>query len=33
MTQVQTHLRALGHEIDVLHTIQVLDRAHRERLI
>lgn len=28
ITQVQTHLRALGHEIPVMHTIQVLDRAY-----
>ena len=28
MTQVQTHLRALGHEIPVMHTFQVLDRAY-----
>jgi glycolate oxidase iron-sulfur subunit len=28
MTQVDTHLRALGHEIPVLHTFQVLDRAY-----
>jgi glycolate oxidase iron-sulfur subunit len=28
LTQVETHLRALGHEIPVLHTIQVLDRAY-----
>ncbi|HWH93652.1 MAG TPA: heterodisulfide reductase-related iron-sulfur binding cluster [Baekduia sp.] len=28
MTQIQTHLRALGREIPVLHTLQVLDRAY-----
>jgi glycolate oxidase iron-sulfur subunit len=28
LTQVDTHLRALGHEIPVLHTFQVLDRAY-----
>ena len=28
MTQVQTHLRALGHDIPVLHTLQLLDRAY-----
>jgi glycolate oxidase iron-sulfur subunit len=28
MTQVDTHLRALGHAIPVLHTFQVLDRAY-----
>jgi glycolate oxidase iron-sulfur subunit len=28
MTQVDTHLRALGHPIPVLHTFQVLDRAY-----
>jgi glycolate oxidase iron-sulfur subunit len=28
MTQVGTHLRALGHDIPVLHTFQVLDRAY-----
>jgi len=28
LTQVQTHLRGLGHDIPVLHTVQVLDRAH-----
>jgi glycolate oxidase iron-sulfur subunit len=27
MTQVQTHLQALGHDLPVLHTMQVLDRA------
>ncbi|QEC47389.1 4Fe-4S dicluster domain-containing protein [Baekduia soli] len=32
MTQVQTHLRALGHEIPVLHTLQVLDRAYAQTL-
>jgi len=28
MTQVETHLRAIGEEIPVLHTFQVLDRAY-----
>ena len=28
MTQVETHLAALGHDIPVLHTLQVLDRAY-----
>ena len=28
VTQVETHLRALGHAIPVLHTMQVLDRAY-----
>jgi glycolate oxidase iron-sulfur subunit len=28
MTQVQTHLRALGRDVPVLHTLQVLDRAY-----
>jgi glycolate oxidase iron-sulfur subunit len=28
MTQVETHLRALGREIPVLHTFQLLDRAY-----
>ena len=28
MTQVQTHLRALGADIPVMHTLQVLDRAY-----
>jgi len=32
LTQVETHLRALGAEIPVLHTVQVLDRAYRGRL-
>jgi len=27
MTQVQTHLRALGHDIPVLHAFQILDQA------
>jgi glycolate dehydrogenase iron-sulfur subunit len=31
MTQVSTHLRALGHEVPVLHTLQVLDRAYEQR--
>jgi glycolate oxidase iron-sulfur subunit len=33
LTQVQTHLRALGHELPVLHTLQVLDRAYTRTLI
>ena len=28
LTQVQTHLRALGREVPVLHTVQLLDRAY-----
>jgi glycolate oxidase iron-sulfur subunit len=32
MTQVQTHLRALGRDIPVLHTLQVLDRAYMKSL-
>jgi glycolate oxidase iron-sulfur subunit len=32
LTQVQTHLRALGREIPVLHTMQVLDRAYAHTL-
>ena len=28
MTQVQTHLRAMGHDIPVMHTFQLLDRAY-----
>jgi len=28
MTQVQTHLRALGHDLPVMHTFQLLDRAY-----
>jgi len=28
LTQIQTHLKALGHEIPVVHTLQVLDRAY-----
>jgi glycolate oxidase iron-sulfur subunit len=32
LTQVQTHLRALGRELPVLHTFQVLDRAYAQRL-
>jgi glycolate oxidase iron-sulfur subunit len=27
-TQIQTHLRKLGHEIPVMHTIELLDRAY-----
>jgi glycolate oxidase iron-sulfur subunit len=32
MTQLQTHLRALGRELPVLHTLQVLDRAYAQTL-
>jgi glycolate oxidase iron-sulfur subunit len=32
MTQVQTHLAALGHDVAVLHTMQVLDRAYEGSL-
>jgi glycolate oxidase iron-sulfur subunit len=32
LTQVQTHLRALGHDLPVLHTMQVLDRAYSQTL-
>jgi glycolate oxidase iron-sulfur subunit len=32
LTQVQTHLRAFGREIPVLHTLQVLDRAYAQTL-
>ncbi|MGI8623132.1 MAG: (Fe-S)-binding protein, partial [Solirubrobacteraceae bacterium] len=32
LTQVQTHLGALGHDIPVLHTVQVLDRAYARTL-
>jgi len=32
MTQVQTHLRAQGHDLPVLHTLQVLDRAYARTL-
>jgi len=32
MTQVQTHLRALGRPVPVLHTMQVLDRAYHQTL-
>ncbi len=28
LTQIQTHLRALGHELPVVHTLQVLDQAY-----
>jgi len=31
LTQIQTHLRALGHEIPVVHTLQVLDQAYARR--
>ena len=29
LTQIQAHLRALGRELPVLHTVQVLDRAYQ----
>jgi glycolate oxidase iron-sulfur subunit len=32
LTQVQTHLRALGRELPVMHTMQVLDRAYAHTL-
>lgn len=32
LTQVRTHLAALGHELPVLHTVQVLDRAYAHTL-
>ena len=32
LTQVQTHLRARGRELPVLHTLQVLDRAYAQTL-
>jgi glycolate oxidase iron-sulfur subunit len=32
MTHVQTHLKALGHELPVLQTMQVLDRAYASSL-
>jgi glycolate oxidase iron-sulfur subunit len=32
LTQVQTHLRALGRPLPVLHTLQVLDRAYAQTL-
>jgi glycolate oxidase iron-sulfur subunit len=32
ITQLQVHLTALGHETEVLHTMQVLDRAYDGRL-
>jgi hypothetical protein len=32
MAQLQAHLRELGHDIPVLHTMQVLDRAYDRRL-
>ena len=32
MTQVQTHLREQGHDVPVLHTLQVLDRAYDQNL-
>ncbi|MBA2513716.1 MAG: 4Fe-4S dicluster domain-containing protein [Solirubrobacterales bacterium] len=31
MTQVQNHLSALGHQLEVLHTVQLLDRAYAGR--
>jgi glycolate oxidase iron-sulfur subunit len=33
LTQVDTHLRARGHRIPVLHTLQVLDRAYTQTLV
>jgi glycolate oxidase iron-sulfur subunit len=30
MTQIETHLRAAGQPLPVLHTLQILDRAYRE---
>jgi glycolate oxidase iron-sulfur subunit len=30
LTQIQTHLRALGRELPVMHTVQVLDRAYAQ---
>jgi glycolate oxidase iron-sulfur subunit len=32
MTQVQSHIRALGQQLPVLHTMQVLDRAYTHTL-
>ncbi len=32
MTQVEAHVRALGRELPVLHTLQVLDRAYAQTL-
>ena len=32
LTQVETHLRAAGRELPVLHTLQVLDRAYTQTL-
>ncbi len=32
MTQVSLHLRELGHEIPVLHTVQLMDRAYQDNL-
>ncbi len=32
LTQVQLHLRELGREVPVLHTVQLLDRAYRNNL-
>ena len=31
-TQIQTHLKRLGRELPVLHTLEVLDRAYRGEL-
>ena len=30
LTQIQTHLRALGRDLPVMHTLQVLDRAYAQ---
>lgn len=32
MTQMEAHLRTLGREIPVMHTVQVLDRAYAQAL-
>ena len=32
MTQLRVHLRRLGHEIPLLHTMQLLDRAYRRAI-
>ena len=32
LTQVSTHLRALGADIPVLHTLQILDRMYTQTL-
>jgi glycolate oxidase iron-sulfur subunit len=31
LTQIQAHLRALGRELPMLHTVQALDRAYQRR--